>query len=258
MNSLWSCLPNNLKHSYFENFEFFRNANDFHKLVSIYLVENGSFEFKIGNGEWDVVSKNQAVICPPYVNFSKKVKEKVTMHIVYFSIESSETLPTGKFDFDFRISDDLKNLKLLACQNDIPTENYRKHLISDIWFNFLSKIQSPYTEYKTHSSDGLFIEMINFIDGNLDTSLDNLAKAFNTSRVAVNNRFRKNTGKSVGNYIQELRIKKACKLIEETNYPLKYIAPACGFSNEYYFSSVFTKITGITPAKYRKKFLLNN
>ena len=97
--------------------------------------------------------------------------------------------------------------------------------------------------------------MVNYINNNLDASLEKIAKAFNCSRVAVNNRFRKNTSKSVGEYIQQARIKMACKLIEETDYPFRYIAPICGFSNEYYFSSMFTKTTGIAPGKYRKKFL---
>ncbi len=260
MTSLWSCLPIHTKHSYFENFEFFRNANDLHKSLTIYLVEEGSFEYKISGGELGVASKNQAVICPPNLNFHKKVKEKVTMHIIYLFFENAVKLPSGKFNFDEsgRILENLNKLRLLLCQNDVPTENYRKHLIMDIWFTFLSNFETPYTQYNNKHTDNLFLEMANYINDNLDASLEKVAKAFNCSRVAINNRFRKNTGKSVGGYIQEVRIKKACKLLEETDYPLRYIAPNCGFSNEYYLSSIFTKLTGISPGKYRKSFYIKD
>ncbi|MBR2322198.1 MAG: helix-turn-helix transcriptional regulator [Clostridia bacterium] len=255
--SLWNNLVTSRKHSYFENFEFFRNANDLNNFLTIYLVEKGSFNYKIGSEKWDTVCEKQAVICPPNVNFSKVVNEKITMHIIRLGFDDTKKLPSGKFSFDGggRILENLNKLRLLICQHDLPTENLRRHLIDDIWYTFLAEIESPYIKYENKPSDNLFLEMVNYVNDNLDASLEKIANAFNLSRVAVNNRFRKNTGKSVGSYVQEMRVKRACKLIEQTDYPFRYIAPACGFSNEYYFSATFTKLTGISPGKYRKKFL---
>lgn len=255
MTSIWANVPINHNHSYFEKFKFFRNANDFNNCYTVYLLEKGSFKYKIGGDFWQELGENQAVICPPNVNFSKVVITPVTMHILYLSFKTEINLLPQKINYSssVRISDNLDKLRSLLCQADIPIENYKNHLINDVWYDLLSLIENPFAEYKSKIADNLFLEMANFISDNLDTSLDGVAKAFNCSRVAVNLRFKRNTGKSVGSYIQEVRIKKACKLIKETDYPLKYIAPACGFSNEYYFSSVFKKYTGETPANYRKQ-----
>ncbi len=64
--------------------------------------------------------------------------------------------------------------------------------------------------------------------------------------------FKKNTGMTITEYINQERVKKAKQLILSTDSPLYTISELCGFTNYNYFSNTFRKITGTGPAGYRK------
>jgi len=64
--------------------------------------------------------------------------------------------------------------------------------------------------------------------------------------------FRKLRGKSLVRYFNEVRIERVKTLAIHSKLSLKEIASACGFSDEYYLSTVFRNITGTTPGQYRK------
>ena len=54
-------------------------------------------------------------------------------------------------------------------------------------------------------------------------------------------------------YVREQRIHQACELLEHTDYSIENVAERCGFRDRFYFSRVFTKVTGTSPARYRKQ-----
>ncbi len=58
-------------------------------------------------------------------------------------------------------------------------------------------------------------------------------------------------GKSVNEYIIELRMNKAKELLEKNNLSVNDIAAQVGFSNQSYFTATFRKWNGITPNQYR-------
>lgn len=62
-----------------------------------------------------------------------------------------------------------------------------------------------------------------------------------------------NLGKSFSLFINEYRISEAKHLIEiEKNYTLEAIGYECGFNSKSTFFSIFKKLTGLTPATYKK------
>lgn len=64
--------------------------------------------------------------------------------------------------------------------------------------------------------------------------------------------FKKWSGKSPVDYRNELRIAAARSRLISTNQTIAQIAFKVGFDDPYYFSRVFKKLTGISPAVYRK------
>ncbi|MCX7883505.1 MAG: response regulator [Caloramator sp.] len=64
--------------------------------------------------------------------------------------------------------------------------------------------------------------------------------------------FKKEMGISFSEYVINLRIQYACKLLETTNYPAYRISLECGFSDPSYFNRVFCKQMKMTPQAYRK------
>lgn len=65
--------------------------------------------------------------------------------------------------------------------------------------------------------------------------------------------FKKVTGISPIEYIQQFRIVKAAERLLHTNQSIKEISTAVGIENPEYFATLFKKKTGFTPTEYRKK-----
>ena len=65
--------------------------------------------------------------------------------------------------------------------------------------------------------------------------------------------FKSYVGISLRQYQIQLRIREAKSLLAQTNEPIKHIALALGFQNEYYFNTLFKRKTGNSPGVYRNK-----
>ena len=55
-------------------------------------------------------------------------------------------------------------------------------------------------------------------------------------------------------YILEIRIRNAQTLLATTDYSVANIASMIGYDNPMYFSRMFRKAKGMSPAKYRKTY----
>jgi len=65
-------------------------------------------------------------------------------------------------------------------------------------------------------------------------------------------KFKQETGITIVEYINQERIAKAKNLLKTTFFQLSEISELCGFENQFYFSKVFKKATGLSPTQYRK------
>lgn len=61
-------------------------------------------------------------------------------------------------------------------------------------------------------------------------------------------------GKPPARYVQELRMREACRMLVETNRPIHEIARAVGFADELYFSRRFRRELRMAPRDYRKAY----
>jgi len=61
------------------------------------------------------------------------------------------------------------------------------------------------------------------------------------------------TGKSVNQYIRELRLEKAAELLKKTDFTAAEIAYQVGFNSASYFNKTFSKYYGIAPGEYKTK-----
>lgn len=92
------------------------------------------------------------------------------------------------------------------------------------------------------------------IDSDLsaELSLHVLAKHQKISPGYLSTVFKKETGKTVSEYIREKRIKHAMYLLNTTNLQIQTVALHCGIMDVQYFSKIFKKQTGKTPKEYRR------
>ena len=65
--------------------------------------------------------------------------------------------------------------------------------------------------------------------------------------------FKKATGKTYSDYLNELRINEACRMLVQTEQTINEISYACGFETLSYFNRVFLFKKAITPSTFRKQ-----
>lgn len=86
-----------------------------------------------------------------------------------------------------------------------------------------------------------------------DVSVEQMAKDLGMSRSHLSAKFKKETGTTLTDYIQEQKIKKAMDYLKNTEKSILEISTFLGFSSQGYFQNVFKKRTGMTPREYRER-----
>ncbi|MDR2752132.1 MAG: helix-turn-helix transcriptional regulator [Clostridiales bacterium] len=74
----------------------------------------------------------------------------------------------------------------------------------------------------------------------------------NASHLSV--QFKKETGMTFTDYVNQKRIQTSIPLLNATDLLIKDISWQVGFENENYYSRVFKRLQGVTPMEYRKAF----
>ena len=64
--------------------------------------------------------------------------------------------------------------------------------------------------------------------------------------------FKDQTGYSPRKYLVRMRVEKACNLLHHSDLSIDQIASACGFSDRYYFTRIFTRTMNVSPGLYRR------
>lgn len=64
--------------------------------------------------------------------------------------------------------------------------------------------------------------------------------------------FKRTTGKTYSDYLNEVRIGHSCHLLMETDKPIREIAYRSGFESLSYFNRVFLRKKGLRPGEFRK------
>ncbi len=89
----------------------------------------------------------------------------------------------------------------------------------------------------------------------IDIKLEELAKNAGFSYSYFSYLFKKETGKTLTEYIQMVRIEAAKKLLVEKERNVSEIAELVGYSDIKFFTKQFKKTLGVSPNEYRKMFL---
>lgn len=100
-----------------------------------------------------------------------------------------------------------------------------------------------------------FDEILQYIQNNFadpELSIGKLADIFCFNKKYLSALFAKNMPLKFTEYLTKIRIEHAIKLLEDDQISVAELASRCGFTDAFYFSKIFKKITGISPSKYQK------
>lgn len=91
-----------------------------------------------------------------------------------------------------------------------------------------------------------------------DINLNQIAEVLNISSYYLAHLFKKQHGISPMQYVTRRRIGEAQSLLIHTDKDIMQIAITVGYNNANHFNTVFSKVVGMSPAKYRKYWKKTN
>ncbi|WP_040761287.1 response regulator transcription factor [Ruminiclostridium cellobioparum] len=126
-----------------------------------------------------------------------------------------------------------------------------RKLSIDIGIKVINAVQQQ--QSKRYSKTVEYI--INYIQNNYsqqDICLKTMANQMDVSAVHLGRIFKNETGMFFSDYLNQIRIQEAKRMLVETNIKIRDITEKVGFVNTSYFFTVFKKVMGVTPGEIRQ------
>jgi AraC family transcriptional regulator len=258
-------------HIFWDSKSQFQLSVDTYGLWVLFAVESGSFSYRIGEVEGSA-RMGDVVVCPPGFRFHRSVIHALSFHFIGFTLGSvsndatsinereqavqqqlSESAYKLSIQHRNRLADNLNSLKQQSVYTDDQNHYWKNHILNDIW-QFCRQTESDPVNQEAGLADPLIEQAKAFIHQNRyqDMSMHNLAAELGISPVQLSRRFQRSVGLTPSHYLSTLRIDKAKSMLTETHLPLEQIAQACGYSNGFYLSRIFSKKMKVSPSEYRR------
>ena len=257
------------------NFSYPEEVHDFHEFA---YIDSGTIECCL-DGETITLSQGDFLLIPPQKkHYYTAVKSKAAnMFIVCFRSNSealsifdkkillqkqekvilADIVKESKNAFSFPFNRKLKLLEspLFGAQQLVETgiENLLIQLVRrEINQNDNIKFVMDSAELENN----LIGDVIALLKSNVYSriTLTEVSQQTYYSKTFLNAIFKKNTGMSIMQYYNNLKIEEAKRLLRENVCPTD-VALRLKFDTATYFTKVFKKHTNLTPSAYRKKIL---
>ena len=124
-------------------------------------------------------------------------------------------------------------------------------------YNLLAS--NAYLPPLNHTSEERILNVCRYIHDNFMHSIQlaDIAKIANMNPTSFCRFFRKSTGQSLFEYINDLRVGKACNLLlDKRNFSISSIAYESGFKSQTLFNRIFFRKKNTTPSDFRKTFVV--
>lgn len=170
-----------------------------------------------------------------YTNISKEDVILFYSHILFLILRSSSNINLQSDKSTFQ--------ELSEC-----------NVIEDATCCILDFFLSTHSYDAKKDTNNIADEIIQIIYNNYqnkELSLEDVSKKVNLSQSYICVRFKAYTGKTLIQYINEFRIQSSLSLLADSNRKINDIAESVGFDNGNYFTKIFKRLKGITPADYR-------
>lgn len=237
-----------------------------HRSIEIFAIFEGNLrfflneeEFKMHAGEFLLVNSNEVhSIFSPKPNTTVVIQIPLTVFEKYYTNEQF---------ISFSHKPGVRNQELMELMRMM----YRTYVERECGYEF--KVQSYFyellytlvTEYRntevspeivrSYRKLSRLTEITDYIKKNYqkEMSLESLAETFGYSPTYLSKMFQKYAKINYREYVQNVRLERACKELNATDHMISDIALNHGFANSKAFSNAFRKKYGTLPSDFRKK-----
>lgn len=247
----------------------YKVAKHWHRSVEIFFVLDGNIDFYI-NSELFALGKNQFILVNsnevhnidcPNPNFTIVLQIPAELFEIYLGEKDCFLFQRTCPEKDAVLA------SLIQHMYEVYSHREYGYLLSSL-SDFYRLLHLLVTSYRipdideSHRKQTKNLEKLsqitNYIEANYreNLTLESVAGVFGYSPTYLSRMFQKYAGINYKAYVLELRTSAGYRLLMNTTQPIGEIATACGFPDSRSFTKSFYRRYGMSPAKYRKKSLL--
>ena len=164
--------------------------------------------------------------------------------LIVHNVEGRETY-FGRLDEDFPFDSVSEVLLLCETLETLDEELQKIWAAVEIWLSKKGK-----QRYRKDVG-----EWMEYIYNNLHRPLrlQEIAEHFDVSQSYASRLFKKETGKTMIQFINEEKMKEAARFLNESSLSIRDVAARVGYDDPFYFDRLFRRFYGMTPRDYRRK-----
>lgn len=215
----------------------------------VWMAEQGLLEaVRTGDINYqEALSRSMSISSGVPIHSDDALRQSKTSIIVFTSLVCRAAIegglsPEEAYSLNDNYIQTVELAKSLSELHQIP------HMMYDDFINRVHKCK------QTRRLSTQIQKCVDYISKNLNKKITakDLASFAGYTEYYLTNKFKKETGLSVSDYVKVKKIERAKVLLKSTDSSIQEIALELGFCSRNYFSNVFFKVTNKTPLQYRE------
>lgn len=242
----------------------YRFKGEQHPFWELTFVDNGKLSVMVDDSDFSLKTYDCFFFTPNQFHKESNISDEACSYvtIMFDSIGLDPELFSNKiFHLSNQQYEALSELVQYTSMNDI---NVKNDLILSALYRFMCLLlastepveyESTHMPVRQKSDDPLLNEVVDYINTNIfrTLSIDDLCHQFSMSRSSLQTLFHTHFAMAPKQYINELKLNRACLMIREGKYNISEISNALGFASIHYFSRKFKQYYNVSPSEYVKK-----
>ncbi len=246
-----------------------------HSFAEVFYVLSGNGRFLV-DGDAFEVKENDFVIVNPHVKHTETSWLSSPLKYVVLGIDgihfhfhagdkTEEHTPQNNYRlFNYRDQRNKLQVYLKVMLDEVEAQQPYYHTVCQ---NLLEVLLVDILRQANFSFSVVAAKQVNtasnaakgYIDAHFKETitLDKLSQHAHVNKYYLTHLFTKDYGMSPITYIASKRVEECKNLLENTDLSMGDIASIVGFSSQSYFSQMFKKMTGVSPAQYRAQMKEN-
>lgn len=269
MYSYFSTYPPNEKYSYiFSNYHYgdYPELHN-HDFWEFAVIVKGSYEHTL-NKKTDTLAKNTAVLLRPHLDSHYLISNSPDGTILNIRIYSSfvkdfcssisssfydELMKNERMIFPLTEGQIKKIIDYTSFIKSNPSDTNK----SSIFFLASYIFEKVFSQYNFLNSEqpqwltNLFLKI--YSPENINWTVKDVVNNTPFSQSHLIRLFKQYTGKTLVEYLTEIKMQRACELLTYTNGSILSIAMMLGYSDSSHLNRTFKKYYGLSPTQYKKK-----
>lgn len=252
--------------------------------IKVYYIVDGKFEWRINNQQYTLFPGDAALILPGH-SFGNQagvleIGTFLWIHINMQKLDNGELIPgkwsglpenestvigkilqmntsplLHKFSEAGRI---LKSIQSELFNQEIGYHACVNHLLDELFIQITRHLTKQSNPGRDFSKTFMNLEQALRRDLSHQWTVEEMATLVGLGTTLFNEKVKSYSGFSPINYLINIRISEAIKLLKQPGINLTDIALDTGFYSSQHFSTTFKKLTGYTPSEFRKNHLKEN